>query len=94
MSFWTGSLSKSVKTCDEHEQSTFAIPIFFFLNIPFHDFSVKDYLILYAKKKTNQGQKVVSPVLNRVAKCAIFCLKLGRGLKASAAQLYPDHPIG
>ena len=39
----------------------------FFLNIYFHDFSVKNYLILYAKQ-TNQGQKVVSPDLNRVAK--------------------------
>ena len=45
----------------------------FFLNIYFHDFSVKNYLILYAKQ-TNQGQKVVFPVLNRVAKWAIFVL--------------------
>ena len=61
--FWTESLSKSVKTCDEG--STFAIPIFFPLNFYFHDFSVKNYLILYAKQK-NQGQKVVPPFLNRV----------------------------
>ena len=27
VSFWTGSLSKSVKTC--HERSTFAVPIIF-----------------------------------------------------------------
>ena len=40
VSFWTGSLSKSVKTCDE--RSTFVIPIFFSLNIYFHDFSVKN----------------------------------------------------
>ena len=39
MSFWTGSLSKSIKTCDE--RSTFVIPIIFFLNCYFHDFSVK-----------------------------------------------------
>ena len=39
----------------------------FFLNICFHDFSVKNYLILYAKQ-TNHAQKVVFPVLNRVAK--------------------------
>ena len=45
----------------------------FFLHICFHDFSVKNYLILYAKQ-TNQCQKVVSPVLNRVAKWAIFVL--------------------
>ena len=41
MSFWTGSLSKSLKTCDEG--STFAIPIIFFLNIYFHDFNAKNY---------------------------------------------------
>ena len=52
-----------MKTCDEG--STFAIPIFFPLNFYFHDFSVKNYLILYAKQK-NQGQKVVPPFLNRV----------------------------
>ena len=39
----------------------------FFLHICFHDFSVKNYLILYAKQ-TNHGQKVVFPVLNRVEK--------------------------
>ena len=61
----------TVKTCNE--RSTIAIPIIFFLNIHFHDFCVKNYLILYAKQ-TNQGQKVVSPVLNRVAKWAMFVL--------------------
>ena len=40
----------------------------FFLSIDFHDFSVKNYLILYAKQNKWEGQKVVSPVLNRVAK--------------------------
>ena len=54
---------QSVKTCDE--RSTFAIPIIFFVNIYCHDFSVKNYLILY-ENKTNQAQKIVSPVLNRV----------------------------
>ena len=43
MSFWTGSISKSVKTCDE--RSTLAIPI-----IHFHDFSLKNYLNRYAKQ--------------------------------------------
>ena len=38
------------------------------------------------QNRKNQDQKVVSPVLNRLAKC----LKQGRSLKASAAQLYPD----
>ena len=74
---WTGCLfrlevnSKSVKTkwwavyiCNTNN---------FYLNLYFHNFSVKNYLILYAKQ-TNQGQKVVSPVLNRVAKWAIFVL--------------------
>ena len=41
------------------------MPIFFPLNFYFHDFSVKNYLILYAKQK-NRGQKVVPPFLNRV----------------------------
>ena len=36
----TGSLLKSVKTCDE--RPTFVIPTFFSLNIYFHDFSVKN----------------------------------------------------
>ena len=61
---WTGCLfglevnSKSVKTkwwavyiCNTNN---------FYLNLYFHNFSVKNYLILYAKQ-TNQGQKVVSP---------------------------------
>ena len=49
MSFWTGSISKSVKTCDE--RSTLAIPIIFFSrNIHFHDFSLKNYLNRYAKQ--------------------------------------------
>ena len=45
------------------------------------------------QNKTKQGQKAVSPVLNTVAKWVIFVLNSwGRGLKASAAQLYPDFP--
>ena len=40
--------SNSVNTCDE--RPTFAIQIIFFLNIYFHDFSAKNYLILYAKQ--------------------------------------------
>ena len=61
----------TVKTCNE--RSTIAIPIIFFLNIHFHDYCVKNYLILYAKQNKS-GQKVVSPVLNRVAKWAMFVL--------------------
>ena len=57
-----------------HERSTFEIPIIFSLSIGFHDFSVKNYLLQYAKQNKWEGQKVVSPVLNRVAKWAIFVL--------------------
>ena len=87
-SFWTGSLSKSVKTCDE--RSTFEIPTVF-LNIYFHDFSVKNYLILYAKQKKSGSESSVS-CLKQASEMSNFCLKQGRSLKASAAQLYPDFP--
>ena len=46
----------------------------------FHDFSVKNYLILYAKQKKSESESSVS------------FLKQSRGLKASAAQFYPDLP--
>ena len=88
-SFWTGSLSKSVKTCDE--RSTFEIPIIVFLNIYFHDFSVKNYLILYAKQKKSGSESSVS-CLKQASEMSNFCLKQGRSLKASEAQLYPDFP--
>ena len=88
-SFWTESLSKSVKTCDE--RSTFEIPITVFLNIYFHDFSVKNYLILYAKQKKSGSESSVS-CLKQASEMSNFCLKQGRSLKASAAQLYPDFP--
>ena len=52
--FWTGSSSESVKTCDE--RSTFAIPIIFFLDIYFHDFSLKNYFILYKTKQIRVGK--------------------------------------
>ena len=58
VSFWTGSSSKSVKTCDE--RSPFAIPIIFFLDIYFHDFSLKNYLILYAKQSKSGSESSVS----------------------------------
>ena len=73
MSFWTGNLSKTAETCDEW--FTFATPIFFFLNVYFHDFSVKITQFCMEDKTNHEGrQKVVSPVLNRVAKWAIFVL--------------------
>ena len=58
MSFWTGRLSKSVKTCDQ--RSTFAIPITFFLNTYFHDFSVESYLIVYAKQNKSGSESSAS----------------------------------
>ena len=90
MSFWTGSLSKSMKTCDEW--STFAIPGADgntdgkFLNIYFHDFSVKHYLILYAKQSKSGSESSVS-CLKQGSKMRSFCLKQGRGLRASATHL-------
>ena len=78
MPFWNGSLWKGVKTCDEG--STFAIAKNFFLNFYFHDFSVKNYLILCAKQNKS-GSESIAP-----------CLKHGWGLKASVAQFYPDLP--
>ena len=39
MSFWAGSLKKTVEASDE--QFTFAIPIFFFQSIYFRDVSLK-----------------------------------------------------
>ena len=84
-SFWTGSLSKSVKTCDE--RSTFAIPIICFLNIYFNGFSVKNYLILYVKPNKS-GSKSSASCLEQGSEMSNFCLKQGRGLKASAAHLY------
>ena len=56
MSFWAGSLKKTVKACDK--QFTFAIPIIFFQCIYFRDVSLKNYLILYVKQKKNQCQNL------------------------------------
>ena len=83
------NLSKSVKTCDE--RSIFAISIRFFLNIYFHDFSVENYLILYAKQSKLGSESSVS-CLKQDSEMGNFCLKEGRGLKASAAHLYPNFP--
>ena len=59
MSFWAGSLKKTVKACDK--QFTFAIPIIFFQCIYFRDVSLKNYLILYVKQK-----KINVRILNSV----------------------------
>ena len=87
VSFWTGSLSKSVKTCDE--RSIFVIPIIFFLNIYLQDFSVKNYLILYAKQNKSGSKSSVS-CLKQGGEMSNFCLKQSRGLKALATHLYPN----
>ena len=89
VSFWTGSLSKSVNTCDE--RAIFAIPIIFFLNIYFQYFSVKNYLILYAKQSKSGSKRSVSS-LKQGSEMRSLCLKQGRGLRASAAHLHPDFP--
>ena len=90
VSFWTGSLSKSVNTCDE--RSTFAIPIIFFLTIYFHDFSVKNkYVILYAKQRKSGSESSVL-CLKQSSEMRNLCLKRGRGWQASAALLHPDFP--
>ena len=64
--------SKSMKTC--YEQSTLAIPIIFFLNIFFIDFSVKNYLILYAKQNRLGLESSVS-CLKQGSEMSNFCLK-------------------
>ena len=76
--FWTESLSKSVKTCDEG--SIFAIPVFFPLNSISTILVSKNYLILYAKQKKSGSESSAS------------FLKQSRGLKALVALFYPDLP--
>ena len=61
MSFWTGSHSKNVKTCDE--RSTFAIPIIF-------------YIFLYAKQRKSESESSVS-CLKQGSEMNNFCLGLG-----------------
>ena len=90
VSFCTGNLSKRAKTCDA------AVYICntnnFFLNIYFHDFSVKNYLIVYAKQNKSGSESSVS-CLKQGSEMSNFCLiKQGWGLKPSAAQLYQDFP--
>ena len=63
----------------------------FFLNIYFHDFSVKKHLTLYVKQNKSGSESNVS-YLKQGGKMSNFCLKQGHGLKASVAQLYPDFP--
>ena len=54
----------------------------FCLNVYFQHFSVKNYLILYAKQNSRVS------CLKQGSEMSNYCLlKQGRGLKASAAQL-------
>jgi len=85
VSFWTGSQ----ETCDE--QSTFAVQIIFFLNIYFQDFRVKNYLILYVKQSKLASESSVS-CIKQGSEMSNFCLEQGWGLKALAAQVYPNFP--
>ena len=61
----------------------------FFLNIYFHDFSAKNYLILYVKQIRWGSESSVS-CLKQGERNEQFCVKQGDALKASAAYLYPD----
>ena len=76
---------------DFNEPSTFAIPVISFVNVYFHDLSVENYLILYAKQNKSGSESSVSCVKQGI-EMSNFCLKQRRGLKASAAQLHPDFP--
>ena len=54
MSFWAGSLKKTVKGSDE--QFTFVIPIILFHSICFRDVSLKNYLILHVKQNKSMSE--------------------------------------
>ena len=69
-----------------HEWSTFAIPGADGLNIYFHDLSVKNHLILYAKQSRSGSESSVS-CLKQGSEMRSFCLKQGGGLRALAAHL-------
>ena len=51
---------KPFKECEDDQRSTFAIPIIFFLNTYFHDFSVESYLIVYAKQNKSGSESSAS----------------------------------
>ena len=58
-----------------------------FLNIYFQYFSVKNYLILYAKQNKSGSESSVS-CLKQGSEMSNFGLKQGRGVKSSAAHLF------
>ena len=63
-----------------YKLSTFVVPEIFYQTIQFDDVLLKNYLVLYAKRKES-GPKIRSLVLSRVWV-----------LKASAAKLYRNNP--
>ena len=67
-----------------------------FINVHFHDFNVKNYFNNSVQNKTNERQKVVSPVFNRVAKWAIFVAlgRVWRTRRHSSIQSYFERPPG
>ena len=72
------------------KRSTFAKPTFI-LNIYFHDVSLKNCSILYAKQNKS-GLENNDSSLKQGRKMSSFCLKQAKGLKASAVLLFPDFP--
>ena len=63
---------------DFNEPSTFAIPIISFVNVYFHDLSVENYLILYAKRNKSGSESSVS-CLKQGSVMSNFCLRQGQG---------------
>ena len=85
---------KPFKECKDLQWAVyFAVPITFSLNSHFHDFSVKNYLILYAKQNKSGSESSVS-CLKQHSEISNFCLKQGWSLESSTAQLHPDLPWG
>ena len=72
------------------KRSTFAKPTFI-LNIYFHDVSLKNCSILYAKQNKS-GLENSDSSLKQDREMSNFCLKQAQGLKASAVLLFPDFP--
>ena len=79
----TGSIFKG-------KRSTFAKPTFI-LNIYFHDVSLKNCSILYAKQNKS-GLENNDSSLKQGSEMSNFCLKQAQGLKALAVLLFPDFP--
>ena len=70
---------------------TFAKPLFI-LNIYFHDVSLKNCSILYAKQNKS-GSENSDSSLKQGRKMGNFCLKQAKGLKASAVPALSRLPL-